>query len=369
MRLFFLFSIGLLLTLPSQAQERVRNVRVVVVDSAQLEIRYDLVNVLPGDSVYFDIRSRLRGQLLIAAQFVRGDIGTRLTAGFDRRIVWDAMANGYPLNEEVQAKVYVKTNTIPVSVTTPEPTVIISQPAATTPSSAITPPKTTPPEPVAVIPATPTEPTATTQNPTNSGRRPTKQATVVLADPSQPKPTQPVSETTPPVQQRPVPPPQQPPLVQPVEPGRLTGIDSVAPPRTRYAGPAWALLSAVAPGIGNIFVQTPKPKIGFRPLLTVACYGLVAFGLTKRQKSNDEYAIYEQQKNLAAGEPYYKTANDHYHNYFLATRGAIVLAAADVILTFIKGVRNGRETRQIQGITLRPGMQAGQPTAVVRYSF
>ncbi|WP_018621844.1 hypothetical protein [Spirosoma luteum] len=355
MRLLLLFFIGLLLTLPSQAQERIRNVRIRAIDSAQLEIRYDLVNALPGDSVYFDIRSRLRGALLISPQFVRGDIGTRITAGSDRRIIWNAMANGYPLNEEVQAKVYVKTNTIPVNAATLEPTVVIRQSPATTPPS----------EPVSVTPSNPAEPAAVTQPSTNSGRRRKKQATVVLADPSQPKPTPP---TTPPVQQQAIP-PQQPPLVQPAEPNRLTGIDSVSSPRIRHAGPAWALLSVVAPGIGNIFVQTPKPKVGFRPLLTVACYGLAVYGLTERQKSNDQYAIYEEQKNMAAGEPYYKTANDHYHRYFLATRGAIIVAAADVILTFFKGVRNGREARQIQGVTFRPGVQAGQPTAVVRYSF
>ena len=140
----------------------------------------------------------------------------------------------------------------------------------------------------------------------------------MLADPSQSKPTQPVTGTTPPIQQQSVPPQQS------TQPNQVTEIDPI--PRTRYAGPAWALLSAVAPGIGNIFVQTPKPKVGFRPLLTVACYGLVAYGLTERQKSNDQYAIYEEQKNMAAGEPYYKTANDHYHRYFLATRGAIVVA-------------------------------------------
>ena len=363
MRLLFLFSISLLLTLPSQAQERVRNVRIRVIDSAQLEIRYDLVNFRPGDSVYFDIRSRLRGALLIAPQFVRGDVGTRLAAGSDRRIVWDAMANGYPLNEEIQAKVYVKTNATPVANTTPEPAVVTSQKPVTTS------PGTTPPESIAVTPANPTEPAAVTQNPTDSGRkRRKKQATVALADPSQPKSTQPVSGTTPPVQQRPVP-PQQPPPVQPAEPTRLTEIDPITPSRTRYAGPAWALLSVAAPGIGNIFVQTPMPKVGFRPLLTVAAYGLVAYGLTERQKSTNEYAIYEVQKNLAAGEPYYTTANDHYHRYFLATRGAVVLGAADVILTFFKGIRNGREARQLRGITLRPGMQAGQPTAVIRYSF
>lgn len=354
MRLLLLFSICLLLTLPGQAQERIRDVRIRAIDSSQLEIRYNLVNVLPGDSVYFEIRSRLRGALLISPQFVRGDIGTRLTAGTDRRIVWDAMANGYPLNEEVQAKVYVKTNSIPTTVSKPEPTVVLRQP-----------PATTPPEPVSVTPPNPTEPATVTQAPTNSGQKRKKHATVVLADPGQPEPVQPA---TPPVQQQSSP-PQQAPVGRPAEPDRQMKIDSVSPSRIRHAGPAWALVSMVAPGIGNIFVQTPKPKVGFRPLLTVTCYGLVAYGLTERQKSNDEYALYEAQKNLAAGEPYYKTANDHYHRYFLATRGAIVVAAADVILTFFKGLRNGREARQVQGITFRPGMQVGQPTAVVRYSF
>jgi len=108
MRLFLPFCLGLLLALPGRAQERVRNVRVNVVDSSQLEIRYDLLNVRPGDSVYFEVRSRLRGALRVLPDFVRGDIGTRITAGPEQRIVWNALANGYSLNEEIRATVFVK---------------------------------------------------------------------------------------------------------------------------------------------------------------------------------------------------------------------------------------------------------------------
>ena len=67
------------------------------------------------------------------------------------------------------------------------------------------------------------------------------------------------------------------------------------------------MLSAVAPGIGNIFVQMPKPKVGLRPVVTVLCYGAVVYGLMERQKATDTYAIYEQQKNMTDGEPYYQT--------------------------------------------------------------
>ena len=328
MRLIFSTLLILFLSLPGWAQERVRNVRISVLDSSQVEIRYDLVNARPGDSIYVDVRSRLRGALRILPEFVRGDLGTRITAGSDRRIIWDALANGYSLNEEIQAIVRVKTG-LPAAL---EPVAV--QPPVPAPK----------PEPVPNLPT---------------------QADVVVIPQTTP------TERPKPVEQTPV---QQPTQVQqqPTVPLPPAKYDTIRSHRTRYAGPAWALLSAVAPGVGNIFVQWPKPKVGLRPLIAVGCYGLVVYGLSERQKSRDDFAIYEQQKNATAAEPYYKTANDHYHAYYLATRGAIVVAAADVILTFIKGLHNSqlrKEARRIQSVTVRPGLLAGQPTAVIRYSF
>ena len=297
MRLFFALWAALLITLPGWAQERVRNVRVGVADASRLEIHYDLLTAQPGDSVYFDVRSRLRGPLRVAPAFVRGDVGTRITAGSDRRIVWDALANGYPLNEEIQVIVRVKTGLPPTST---EPTIARQQPPVT-PSAA---------KPV----------------------------------PATPQPTRPNPESA------------------------LT--DPAVQPRKRYAGPAWALLSAVAPGAGNIFVQTPEPKVGLRPMLTVGTYVLLIYGLRERQKSRDDYALYEEQKNRAAGEPYYLTANAHHHRYYLATRGAAIVAAADVVLTLIRGMRNGRlSERRDQSLRFKPGLQAGYPTVVMHYTF
>lgn len=318
MRLFLAFCLSLWFVVPGRAQERVRNVRIRVIDSSQLEIRYDLINVRPGDSLYLQMESRLRGELRILPEFVRGDIGTRVTAGSDRRIIWDALANGSSLNEDIRATVLVKTG-----------------------------PPMTPDQPMPTAPAAGQKPTAT----------PTPTEPVVVSPPKPANAETPVGSV--------------PATPQPVEPNRTAvPTDSVRFRKSRYAGPAWALLSAAAPGMGNIFVQTPKPTLGLRPLLTVGCYGLVVYGLMERQKSLDEYAIYEQQKNRTAGEPYYQTANSHHHTYFLATRGAVVIAATDVLLTFIKGLRNSRSTsRLVQSVTLRPGIQAGQPTAVLHYSF
>ena len=379
MRLVFTLFFCLAVALSGRAQERVRNVRIRVADSSQLEIRYDLINTRYGDSVYFEVRSRVRGALRISPEFVRGDFGFRVVAGSDRRIVWNALANGYSLNEEIQAKVFVKTGLTPPQgqQIEPEP-VVVQRPAATTPAPAQR-------EPVAV-----TEPAASAPAPqykkTKRGR-----PTVVLADsiPRQATADAPVVVSTPVPQAA----PRMEPPVQPATPSRAPepiqepqtgdsrsgGIRSDEPRsgepssvKRRYAGPAWALVSVVAPGIGNIFVQTPKPKVGIRPLLTVGCYGLLVYGFMERQKANDTYAIYEQQKNMAAGEPYYKTANDHHHTYYMATRGALAVAAVDVVLTFIRGVRNNRlqnEARRFQSVTISPGLQAGQPTALVRYSF
>lgn len=327
MRLLLLI-LGLLLTRPGQAQERVRNVRLRVADSSTLEIQYDLINARPGDSIYLEVRSRLRGALRIGPEFVRGDVGKRIVAGSDRRIIWNALANGYSLNEEVRATVLVKTG-LPLAPQPPRPAEAIAQPDPGPDRSTL-----------------------------DGGDKPRRDEPVAVT----PRPT-PTDAATPAVQ---------PPISAPSTQTDVGQPDTVATQRRRYAGPAWALLSAVAPGFGNIFVQTPRPKIGLRPLLAVSCYGLLVYGLQERQKSRDAYAIYQEQKNAETGEPHYQTANDYHHRYYLATRGAIVIAAADVILTFVKGLRNGRAVaanRPLPSVTLRPGLQVGQPTAVVRYSF
>ena len=377
MRLFLTLSLCIAAAVSSRAQERIRNVRVRAVDSSQLEIRYDLINTRPGDSVFLEVRSRLRGALKILPEFVRGDIGTRITAGSSRRIVWDALANGYSLNEEIQARVLVKTGVFssaepPIPT---EPTVVQKAPvpAPTAPIPEAVPPKPTRTEPVVVAAPKPSAPVARPADepqPVPPLKRPKRGRGVVILADSVATPTPPAVVSVP---QRQQPNPRPEPTVEPTRPSPTPApVEPERVRRGRYAGPAWALVSAVAPGIGNIFVQTPKPKIGLRPLLTVGCYGLLIYGFSERQKAQDMYAIYDQQKNMTAGEPYYQTANDHHHRYFLATRGAIVVAAADVILTFIKGIRNSKiqtEPRRYQSIKLSPGLQAGQPTAVVRYSF
>lgn len=159
---------------------------------------------------------------------------------------------------------------------------------------------------------------------------------------------------------------------EPTDQSNVKSNDALRSTPKRYAGPAWALLSAVAPGVGNIFVQTPRPKVGLRPLLAVGCYGLVAYGIYERQNARTVYAQYEQQRSLTVAEPYYQRANGHHQRYFAATRGAVAIAAIDVLCTFLRGTRNqqtGRVVRDPETVTLRPGVQAGQPTMVMRYSF
>ncbi|QKZ15856.1 hypothetical protein HU175_21965 [Spirosoma sp. KUDC1026] len=269
---FFLF-LFFVLTRSGLAQQRIDNVRIRVTDSLELEVRYDLLEARPGDSIYLQVRSRLRGELFILPRFLRGDVGKRVLAGSDRRIVWNVLGNSYSLNEDIQATVLIKS----------------------------------PPPPPNL--------------PKGKSRQEADQPGVAVGN------------------------------------------------RQRYAGPAWALLSVVAPGVGNMFVQTPRPRIGLRPLITLGCYGLIGYGLMERQKSLDVYDNYLDQKNIRAGEPYYQEANRHHQRYYLATRGAVLVTAIDVVLTFVRGLRNSRQPNQVSGLVLRPGLQAGQPTAVMTYSF
>jgi hypothetical protein len=148
-------------------------------------------------------------------------------------------------------------------------------------------------------------------------------------------------------------------------------IDTVPKRKYRPGGPEFALLSVVAPGVGNIFVQSPKPFIGHRLAVTVACYGLMAYGFVERKKSRDEYAIYEQQRNRTAAQPYYDRANGHYHRYFLATRISGAIWITDIVATLIKGVRNQKQRLKASEpkVSFWPGVQSGAPVAVFQYKF
>ena len=229
--------------------QTVSNVRIRPLNGSSIEILYDLAGSKLSDSVYIQVDTR-KEPLNVLAKYITGDVGQNVKAGKNRRIVWNAVRNGYGLREEIRVRVYL--NITPVMF----------------------------------------------------ARRP---------------------------------------------------------------GPGWALLSAAAPGIGNIFVQTPKPKIGLRPIVTVAFYGLLVYGLTQRQQSGEQYLLYEQQKNVTVAEPYYVRANDLHHRYFVATRAAGLIWATDVLATFVRGIRNRTQTPK--PYSLRPGYQAGQPIAVFRYSF
>lgn len=313
--------------LSATAQNRVNNIRFRSLDSSRLEIQYDLLNTRPGDSIYVQIRSRIRGLLRIRPELIQGDIGMHVPAGADRRVVWNARANGYTLNEEIKVSVLIRTH-VPVAAST---TSVARRPSRPEPTTA---------EPPAATPAPP---------------RPAPTPTPAEPVPTPPAPT-PATTTTPSTQPSPSTP----------EP-----VPAVERSSNRYAGPAWALLSAVAPGIGNIFVQTPRPRVGFRPIVFATTYSLILYGLKEKRDADDAYALYQQQRNSTAAEPYYQTANDHYHRYYIATRGAIAIAAADVVLTFLRGLRNNQQKRtlRVEGVTLRPGLQAGQPTAQFRYTF
>lgn len=100
-------------------------------------------------------------------------------------------------------------------------------------------------------------------------------------------------------------------------------------------GPANALLSVLAPGVGSIFVQ-PNHKIGIRPLLTGVYVGLLAYGLVRKSQSTDRYALYSSQLNRAD----YMEANQLHHQYLLASWAAVALLVTDAAYTFVRGRKN-----------------------------
>jgi hypothetical protein len=103
-------------------------------------------------------------------------------------------------------------------------------------------------------------------------------------------------------------------------------------------GPTYALLSVVAPGIGNIFVQ-PNHKVGLRPLITGAYAGLLIYGLVQNARSGRAYDQYL----ILLNDSDYAEANRLNHQYLVATWTAVALLLTDVTYTFLKGRKNEQQ--------------------------
>lgn len=173
----------------------------------------------------------------------------------------------------------------------------------------------------------------------------------VLVKPGQPQSAGPISDST----------------KSPVRPD--TAVLEKTARSYRPGGPLTALLSVLVPGLGNAFVQSPRPRIGLRPLLAVGVWGALAYGITQRSQSNAQYVLYAQQKNTSIAEPYFRQANQRHHRYYLATRAAAMVWLGDIGATMIRGLHNRSGRREASTVRLRPGYQSTTPVATLTLRF
>lgn len=139
-----------------------------------------------------------------------------------------------------------------------------------------------------------------------------------------------------------------------IKPTAQTTVQTPSPP-TIGGGPANALLSAVLPGIGNIFVQpkTKKHRLGLRPLLPIAFYGLAGFSIYRWKQAQDRYAVYNQQIREEVAQPIYDDANSMRHQAILIAGAAATIWAIDVGCTLSKGIKNNKDRqRSVQRLSL-----------------
>ena len=131
-------------------------------------------------------------------------------------------------------------------------------------------------------------------------------------------------------------------------------------------GPEYALLSVVAPGVGNVFVQSRKPngrlRVGLRPAVTVAFYGLLGYGIWQNGESKRAYDTYRSLPKESLAQPFFETANAAHHRYYVATRLAAALWLTDVTATLLRGLKNQRRRSEV---ALSPGFgHSGAPTVL-----
>jgi hypothetical protein len=132
-------------------------------------------------------------------------------------------------------------------------------------------------------------------------------------------------------------------------------------------GASNALLSMVAPGIGNIFVQSNK-KVGLRPLVTLSYYGLLVYGFSLKKRADNQYGIYTSQSDEQIALPYYNAANANHQAYLMLSSAAALIWAVDVISTFRKGLKNDN-LRKKSHTTFKIGTILNTPTVGFNHNF
>lgn len=307
----FLLTLLILVSLTASAQVRVSNVRVSLNAEGMLVTQYDVQGIATDDSVYMAVNGLKSGRLIPIN--LTGDLGRKMVAGTDKTIYWDIVKDAYKINEDVVVTILIKLarGRLPQSA----PTAGASGRARAGNPVAIA---QTDPEPVFTAPIQST-PVSKPASETISSSTKTVETKNLDVDPV----------------------PKKEPSARVAAARQATSTTSVV---KKGGGPANALLSALAPGIGNIFVQ-PDHKIGVRPAITVAYAGLLIYGLSQRSQSQKFYNDYKALPRFteqSTADAAYAKANSSNHTAILCTAGAVAIWAIDVTATLLRGLQNQR---------------------------
>lgn len=145
-------------------------------------------------------------------------------------------------------------------------------------------------------------------------------------------------------------------------------VTKIIKPQQIGGGSSNTLISMIAPGVGNIFVQ-PNKKVGLRPFVTVAFYGLLINGIVMKTRANTEYDKYLASQKANIGNPYFENANQYHHQYLVSTRLAAGIWAIDVLCTFLKGSKNLKRKEEEKRNHFSINSQMNVPTLKFNYSF
>lgn len=257
MKLKIIGFLGLIFTLTckmgfGQVKPTISNINIEVTQSGKIEIRYDISDIRPNDSLFVTLQKK--DGIMVIPKSVIGDIGKNLVSGKGKKIIWNIIEDNFFDDGDYQSIIEIK---LGKEIQAPKP-----QPSG--------------------------------------------------------------------------------------------GVSNV-------------LLSVIAPGIGNIFVNENK-KVGLRPLATVAFYSLLLYSLTLKKEANNHYAIYNSKLNEKEALPYYDIANENHHSYIMLSRAAAIIWAVEVISTFAKGLKNDKLRKQSH-TSLKVDWGINNTTIGFRYTF
>ncbi len=132
------------------------------------------------------------------------------------------------------------------------------------------------------------------------------------------------------------------------EVGRIKAFVNISSIREEPGGPVYALLSVPVPGLGDIYVTNMKNTVIKPYYKTIACYGLVGYGLYQKTQATKYYDEYLASTDTDEFDDLYNKANSANRQFYIFTSIGAAIWISDIVWVAARGFSNNKKSQNTQ---------------------